>query len=237
MKRGRLVVFARQPLAGAVKTRLTPPFSPGDAAELYACMLDDVLEVSSAAAREHELEPILALHPGRAARELAQRAPSGFRVVAQRGRDLSQRMQWALGEAAAADSWPTLLRGSDSPMLGAERVAEVVRVLEEDDVAIVPDRDGGYSMVGLQHFVPGIFRHTMSTTTVAEDTRSRAAHMGLSSRVLAAGFDVDRADDLRLLAEARCGPDADLCPRTLAFLDERDLWGHLAPAAQGLGTR
>jgi rSAM/selenodomain-associated transferase 1 len=232
VSRGRLVVFARQPLAGAVKTRLTPPFSPGEAAEFYGCMLDDVLETSGAVAREYDLEPIVAVHPGRAALELVQRAPAGFRAVAQRGLDLSERMAWALGEAAAADAWPLVLRGSDSPMLAPDRVGEVMRTLRERDVAILPDRDGGYSMIGFRRFAPGVFEHPMSTGTVAEDTRSQVSKLGLSAHTLAPSFDVDHVEDLRLLAEARTGPAAGLCPRSLGFLDENDLWRHLGTTAR-----
>ena len=232
MSRGRLVVFAKQPLPGAVKTRLTPPFSASEAAELYACMLQDVLAVSAVAARELDLEAVLALHPGRAAMELAREAPAPFRVVAQCGMSLAERMEWAVGEAAAAAAGPVLLRGSDSPMLAPVQIGALHGALSDDAVVILPDRDGGYSLVGVAKPVRGLFEHAMSTRTVAEDTRSSAARLGLSTRLLEASFDVDTVQDLALLAEFR-QELGDLCPRTLGYLDERNLWRHLEPAAQG----
>jgi rSAM/selenodomain-associated transferase 1 len=231
---GLLVVFAKQPLVGAVKTRMTPPLSAAEAAELYGRMLDDVLEVSAAAAREVGLEPVLAVHPPRAVGVLARRAPSPFRAVAQRGLGLAERMTWAVGEAGAAGSWPVLLRGSDSPMLSPRVVADATAALREVDVAIVPDRDGGYSLIGLRRPAPGLFDHPMSTRTVADDTRVSAERLGLRTRLLDACFDLDTVRDLRWLAEARAGAAAALCSRTLAYLDERDLWQHLeSPAHDG----
>jgi rSAM/selenodomain-associated transferase 1 len=232
LSRGRLVVFAKQPLAGAVKTRLTPPLGASEAAELYACMLQDVLAVSAGAARELDLEAVLALHPGRVAMELAREAPAPFRVVAQCGMSLPERMEWAVGEAAAAAATPVLLRGSDSPMLAPVQIGAALDALSDHDVVIVPDRDGGYSLVGLARPVRGLFEHAMSTRTVAEDTRSSATGMGLSTRLLEASFDVDTVEDLALLAASRQAL-GDLCPRTLGYLDEHDLWRHLEPAAQG----
>jgi len=232
VSRGRLVVFAKQPLPGAVKTRLAPPFSIAEAAEFYACMLQDVLAVSASAARELNLEAVLALHPGRAAMELAREAPAPFRVVAQCGRSLAERMEWALGEAAAAGLGPVLLRGSDSPVLAPVQISAALDALSEDDVVILPDRDGGYSLVGVAKPVPGLFEHAMSTRTVAEDTRLNAARRGLSTRFLEASFDVDTVEDLVRLAEFR-QELGDLCPNTLTYLDERNLWRHLDAAAQG----
>jgi hypothetical protein len=64
----------------------------------------------------------------------------------------------------------------------------------------------------------------MSTASVLEDTLARARRLGLSHRLLPAGFDLDTAGDLALLAEARRTGAATLCPRTLAFLDAGGLW-------------
>jgi glycosyltransferase A (GT-A) superfamily protein (DUF2064 family) len=194
-------------------------------------MLQDVLAVSASAARELDLEAVLALHPGRAAMELAREAPTPFRVVAQCGMSLAERMEWALGEAAAAGVGPVLLRGSDSPMLAPLHVAAALDALSEDDVVILPDRDGGYSLVGVARPLRGLFEHAMSTRTVAEDTRASAARMGLSTRFLDASFDVDTVEDLVLLAESR-RELGDLCPNALTYLDDHQLWRHLDAVAQ-----
>lgn len=234
--RGRLVVFAKQPLPGAVKTRFSPPFSTAEAAGFYECMLADVLEVSATFARENRVEAVLAVHPARAMSEMAHAAPPPFRAVAQRGLSLAERMAWAVAESGAADAWPVLLRGSDSPALSSAALEAAHAALATADVVLAPDRDGGYSLIGVARPAPGLFEHAMSTTSVASDTAANARKLGLSCLTLEPSFDLDTVEDLRRLAEARSGPPRDLCPRTLAYLDDHDLWRHLEGAAHPIGS-
>ena len=221
---GALVVFAKEPRPGDVKTRLCPPFARDEAAAFYACMLDDVLEASAAAAAELGLAPFLYATPADACERLARRAPPGFRVRPQQGPDLGARMERAAADLAAEGFAPLLLRGSDSPVLASEQLLAAVGALADADVALSPDPDGGYSLVALRTALPGLFLHPMSTERVLEDTRARARASGLRSALLAPGFDVDVAADLALLARARREGRAAACPRTLAWLDARGSW-------------
>jgi hypothetical protein len=222
---GALLVFAKEPRPGAVKTRLCPPFTPEQAASLYASLLADVLEASAAAAGRLGLAPILCATPPEACEAMARSAPAAFRTLPQRGPDLAARMAAALEDAAALGHAPLLLRGSDSPLLGEESLAAALGALRRADLVLAPDRDGGYHLVGLRRPAPGLFDHAMSTASVLEDTPASAARLGLRSELLAPGFDVDRAADLALLAEARAAGRAGICPRTLAWLDRHRLWG------------
>jgi rSAM/selenodomain-associated transferase 1 len=228
---GWIVVFAKQPLPGSVKTRLVPPFTHEEAALLYDAMLADVLELTARAAAALGLEPVLAVDPPHARHDLASRAPASFRVIAQRGPDLGSRMAHAVDEAAAAGATPILLRGSDSPALGEETLAAALAALEDSDLVVCPDRDGGYNLIGLRRPAPGLFRHPMSTASVLTDTLANAASAGLSHAVLESGFDIDVASDLQWLEEVR--EDArPTCPRTLDFLDSRGLWRHARAATR-----
>jgi len=218
------VVFAKAPRPGEVKTRLTPPLTPETAAALYAALLADVLRTTAAIADSLGLDPWLAVHPPDACAEMSRRAPSGFRVLAQRGRTLSQRMEWVARETAAAGAARILLRGSDSPLLDRDRVAAALAALGEVDVSLCPDLDGGYSLVGLRGPAPGLFDHPMSTRSVLEDTLANAAAAGLSTRTLEASFDIDTIEDLGRLAAFREAPEAALCRLTFAYLDDHDLW-------------
>ena len=223
-RRGSLLIFAKAPRPGLVKTRLSPPFSPQQAADFYSCMLSDVLSTSARASQALGLEAILAVYPVDALQEMADRCPAGFRVVAQRGRDLSERMAWALAETAAASGLPVLLRGSDSPLL-SERVHErALLSLDTHDLVVSPARDGGYSLIGLRNSCLGLFDHAMSTDSVLDDTLANADAAGLKSEVLEVGSDVDTVADLAMLERVRNETDREQCPLTYEFLARCDAW-------------
>jgi rSAM/selenodomain-associated transferase 1 len=224
--RGVIIVFAKAPRPGQVKTRMSPPLTPEQAAGLYSQLLLDVLEVTGALAPRLELEPVLAVSPPEACAELADLAPTPFRVVAQRGASLSQRMAHAVAEAAAGGATRILLRGSDSPLLDESIVKRALVALERVDLAVCPDRDGGFNLIGLRKPAPGIFSHPMSTPSTLGDTLENAASLGLRVDVQEPSFDLDCAGDLDLLARARSAATARLCARTLAYLDDHDLWGY-----------
>ncbi|MCG8590948.1 MAG: TIGR04282 family arsenosugar biosynthesis glycosyltransferase [Proteobacteria bacterium] len=224
--RGVIVVFAKVPRPGFVKTRMCPALSPEQAALLYAHLLDDVLATTASAARSLGLDAVLTVHPADGCVELAPHAPADFRIVAQRGRSLGERMQHATLEAAAAGYTRVLLRGSDSPVLGRRQLAAAVDALDEHDLVVCPDRDGGYSLIGLREPTRGLFDHPMSTRSVLEDTLANARAAGLRTHSLATSFDLDTVEDLRRLAAARERGDADSCPRLLDYLDEQRLWPH-----------
>ena len=156
--------------------------------------------------------------------KLARLAPTGFRVVPQRGEGLAERMQRSVDEAAAAGASRILVRGSDNPVLDGEAVGRALGALLDADLVLCPDRDGGYGLVGLREPVPGLFDHPMSTGSVLDDTIANADALGLRSHVLEPSFDIDTVEDLRWLAEARNERIAGLCRRTLEYLDENDLW-------------
>jgi rSAM/selenodomain-associated transferase 1 len=214
-----LVVFAKRPEPGLVKTRLCPPLDPDEAASLYAEMLRDVLTASADFAAALALDAVLAVHPPAACAELARRCPPPFRVVPQRGADLGGRMAHAVAESAAAGFQRILLRGSDSPMLERGAIEEALGALDRCDLVLAPDRDGGYGLVGLTRPHPGLFEHPMSTAHVLDETLARATARGLRARTLAPGFDLDTGEDLRRLAALGATSAAALCPRTLHWLE------------------
>ncbi len=226
--RGALWIFAKQPAPGRVKTRMVPPLSPQQACDLYAEMLQDVLAASHRIAIETGLAAVLAVDPPCAAPALARSAPTEFRVVAQRGANLAERMAWAIREAAAGGSERILLRGSDSPILDLEQIEAALESLDDFDLVVSPDLGSGYNLIGVRKPTPGLFDHPMSTRTVLDDTLANASALGLRAAVQRASFDLDTASDLDRLAAARAGPCgalvSDLCPRTLSFLDAEALW-------------
>lgn len=226
---GALVVFAKAPRPGHVKTRLCPPWSQRRAAEFYAAMLFDVLVASGEYARRLDLDALVAVEPWKLRGGVTAMAPPCFRVVPQRGGDLSARMAWAVREVVAGGARRVLLRGSDTPTLDEAAVAGALSALDDCDLVLQPDRDGGYGLVGLRAPTPGLFDHPMSSDRALDDTLANARRAGLRTRVTAPGFDIDRPGDLADLARARAAGACAACPRTLAYLDAGALW----PGADG----
>ena len=213
-------MLAKRPRPGEVKTRMCPPLRPEQAAEFQDALLGDVLEASAAISERLGLAPYLFVTPPEACDEMARRAPAAFRTLAQRGADLGARMGHAAEDAHARGHAPLLLRGSDSPALGEVDLRGALAAIESGaDLALAPDQGGGYLLVALRRPEAGLFDHPMSTESVLEDTLRRAHQRGLRTELLAPGFDVDTADDLRLLARARTAVPPPPCPRALAWLD------------------
>ena len=158
----------------------------------------------------------MTVHPPDACPEMAQLVPRNFRVIAQQGSGLSERMSWAVEEAAATGATRILLRGSDSPTLDSAVVGEALAALDRFDLVVCPDRDGGYSLIGLREPAQGLFSHPMSTGSVLDDTLANAKRAGLGVHTLAPRFDLDSIGDLRWLAEARREAAPPPCPRTVA---------------------
>lgn len=220
-------VLAKAPRAGLVGTRMSPPLSSHQAAELHAHLLGDVLAATADFARSLGLEALVAVYPEDARPEIAVSCPPAFDVVEQRGRDLAERMAWAVNEAGASGATRILLRGGDSPLLDGQTVARALEELEECDLVVCPDLDGGCGLIGLKRPVPGLFDHPMNTSSALEDTLAAASALGLRTRLLVPLLGLETVADLAYLARARSREAEGLCPRTLAYLDENELW-HLA---------
>jgi rSAM/selenodomain-associated transferase 1 len=213
---GWLIVFAKAPRPGLVKTRLCPPLSLEESAAFYDAMLVDVLEASARFAAALGLTPVLAFHPPDGARELLDRAPPGYRLQVQRGADLGERMANAFAEAAAAGIDRILLRGSDSPALGQEIFATALDRLDRgDDVVLTPDQGGGYAVIGMRRPQSTLFEAPMSREDVLTRALDAARRDGLRVSTTTPGFDVDTMGDFRCFSALQNAQLLDLCPRTV----------------------
>jgi len=226
-----LCIMAKAPEPGRVKTRLCPPLSPADAAELYRCfLLDKIAQARQVAGAE----PVLAFAPAEAAAVFEALAP-GFALLVQRGADLTARLVAVCDELFRDGCDAAILIDSDTPTLPTERLERAVAVMKEGgcDLVLGPSEDGGYYLIGLRRLHPELFEGMRwSTPTVLEETERRARALGLSSTRLPAWYDVDTAADLvRLQADLAAGPDGG--PRhTRRFVLER-----LAGRTAGAGER
>jgi len=219
-----LIVFAKAPRPGLVKTRMSPPLSLDQAADLYEAMLADSLDASLRFAKALDLLPIVAYYPPDAGGEFMGRAPAGFRLQAQRGADLADRMANAFAEAAAAGAERILLRGTDSPALGLDAHQAAMDALDAgDDLVLTPDQAGGYTLIGMRTARSRVFELPMSTNAVMEQTLAAARSMGLQSSLTAASFDLDTVEDFHCFDTLSKADRSELCPRTVESISSSAL--------------
>jgi len=186
-----LVVMAKAPLPGRVKTRLCPPLAHAQAAALAEAALADTLEAVSwtPAARR-----VIALDgaPG-------EWLPPGFEVIAQRGSGLAQRLANATRDVGEA----LLFVGMDTPQITRALLIDAVQRLggPDFDAVIGPTTDGGYWTIGLREPDPSAFDDVpMSTAGTGAAQRARLKRLGLRSAELEELRDVDTYEDAEAVA-------------------------------------
>jgi rSAM/selenodomain-associated transferase 1 len=213
-----LIIFAKRPAAGKVKTRLTPPLLPEEAAELYRCMLGDTL---AKAARLDDLDRYLFYEEEAGAATYFSGIAGGMTFLPQQGSDLGERMAAAFRRLFAEGYGVVAIIGTDSPDLPPEFVREAYRMLESGsaDVVFGPSEDGGYYLLAMKQLHEGLFRDVpWSSDDVLHKSLEHAAAAGLRVTLLPVWHDVDTADDLRrpeLLDEGNGAP------QTREFLGSR----------------
>jgi rSAM/selenodomain-associated transferase 1 len=215
-----LIVVAKHPAPGHAKTRLTPPLSPLQAADLYECFLKDTIELARGL---ENVQPAIAYLPAGKTPYFAQLAPD-FDLLPQRGEDLGERLDHALTHYLERGYRRAVVMNSDSPTLPADHLTACFKVLTgETDVAIGPCADGGYYLLGTRQPIPRLTRGVrMSTPYVTADSLALAAEEGLRVHLLPGWYDVDDGRTLtRLMAELTNRPEA--APHTRRFLERHRL--------------
>lgn len=201
-----LVIFAKAPVPGQVKTRLCPPLTPDEAATLHGSFVLDTLERTKTATIRLQLpiDRYLACAPSSSLvffKIMEER--QGVKLIDQEGEDLGIRMHRAFETMFAKGYRRALIIGTDVPSLPFDYYKQAVDLLETHDVVLGPARDGGYYLIGLKKSSGGLFEHIpWSTDQVLAVTREKAKVLGLSTGWLPEWRDVDSIDDLQALIEA-----------------------------------
>jgi rSAM/selenodomain-associated transferase 1 len=214
-----LIVVAKEPVPGATKTRLCPPLSPEESAALYQCLLLDTLALM---ARLETADRTVAYTPLEAHGYFRGLAQNGFRLVAQEGVDLGERLANALGQHFELGYRRAVIMNSDGPTLPLTHLQEAFDGLGEADVTLGPGHDGGYYLIGMKELHQEVFEGiTWSTGQVIPETLAACRRLGLRVHLLPEWYDVDVGADLvRLRRDLEREPA--LAPHTWSFL--RD-WG------------
>ncbi|MES9543555.1 TIGR04282 family arsenosugar biosynthesis glycosyltransferase [Actinomadura sp. NPDC000600] len=191
-----VVVIAKEPVPGRVKTRLTPAYTPAEAAALAEASLRDTLAAVAAAPAARR---ILAL-----AGDPGPWLPDGFIVIAQRGGGLDERLAHAFDDAYAGR--PVVLIGMDTPQVTPALLDRARRGLGRRDAVFGPARDGGFWLLGLRRPSAALLRGVPMSrpdTGAVQLARLRAA--GLRIAALPELTDVDTPADAEAVAAAAPG--------------------------------
>src|SRR6476619_1304936 len=227
-----LAVMTKAPQAGRVKTRLVPPLTPEEAAELNKCFLrDTAAAISSACSRRPvgdegktaRSSPIAVYTPVGAESAYTDVLPADFSLLPQRGDKFGERLYFAVEDLFECGFDSLCLIDSDSPTVPAENFEQAVELLStsEDRVVLGPSDDGGYYLIGVKKPHQHLFEQIdWSTERVLNQTIQRATEIGLEVKLLPTGYDVDDGASLRrlcneILADAT---PADVAPYTRQFL-------------------
>jgi rSAM/selenodomain-associated transferase 1 len=240
-----LAVMTKAPQAGRVKTRLVPPLTPDEAAELNKCFLrDTVAAISSVCSRrpacppkprrrragdgsemqfEHAGAGIAVYTPVGAESAYTDILPADFSLLPQRGDEFGERLYFAVEDLYKCGFGSVCLIDSDSPTVPAENFAEAVELLSttEDRVVLGPSDDGGYYLIGVKKPHQHLFEQIdWSTERVLNQTIQRATEMGNEVKLLPPGYDVDNAASLRRLCNELLSEQGykSVAPNTRRFL-------------------
>ena len=212
-----LLVFAKQPVPGRVKTRLARNLGATAAAQLYEAFLRDTLQ-HCAEVRDVELR--LCYTPGTAGAWFAELEPEA-RCLPQAEGDLGVRLAQAFEQAFSDGARAAVALGSDTPQLDASFLEGALARVAPGRVVLGPSRDGGYTLIGLAAPAPALFeRIPWSTPAVLETTEQRARSLGLQVDRLEERYDIDEALDLECLRAQIEAREVD-CPATRAALRSR----------------
>ena len=223
--RPALIVFAKVPEAGRVKTRLGASIGPEAAATLYDAFLRDALDRYAHLGAEPGGPAVRLYLAGRP--EPADLVPDGVEVYGQAGDHLGDRMLRAFVQTFAAGYERAVVIGTDHPTLPLALVGLAFDALEDPMTAVLgPSDDGGYYLLGLNEVGADLFDMDYSHPDVFADTLERAMEMDLTPVVLPQHYDVDDGTGLRrLVDEWRAG--ADVGTRTARVLQTLSAAGRL----------
>jgi uncharacterized protein len=211
-----LVIMAKAPRPGVVKTRLTRTLSPQAVTDFYCCLLDDTLKLA------HSLGDVevAIMCPDSDVEQLTHFAGSAVNVIAQKGEGLAAGLISVFAHFTENQSRRTIAFNSDSPHLPPSVLEEAFQTLKAQDLVVGPTHDGGYYLVGTKASHPSLFAlDGMGTSSALDRLLARARALGLSVGFVDSFYDIDVAEDLtRLAEELRHSPNR--APRTAEWLKQ-----------------
>jgi rSAM/selenodomain-associated transferase 1 len=220
MRRDALILLAKAPIPGQVKTRLCPPFTKTGAAALYSCLLEDAAEEMARVARVHRY---LFYTPTGSARIFRRPPFSGFEHIPQSRGNLGKRMAVAFDTAFGRGCARAVLVGADCPALSASLVRAAFWELATRAGAVIgPSNDGGFYLIALAARAPSLFRGVnWGTGSVLSEVSQRCRAAGIPYSLLPSAQDIDTPEDVSSLTRWARTYTFPSCPRTRKWLISR----------------
>jgi rSAM/selenodomain-associated transferase 1 len=199
-----VAIVAKESRPGLSKTRLTPPLTPEEAAEINSCFLLDTAANLMEAGATVAIQGFVAYHPAGAAAFFRSLLPAAIRLLPPREAGLGPSLRHGCRDLLALGYGAACIINSDSPTLPAAYLSQASRALARpgDRVVLGPSADGGYYLVGVKQAHDRLFEDVAwSTEVVLHQTVQRAAEIGLEVELLPEWYDVDDAASLHRLCE------------------------------------
>jgi uncharacterized protein len=211
-----LVIMAKAPKPGMVKTRLAESLASAAVTALYRCLLEDTLALATSL----KSVEVAVMCPEADQEELAELTGDNVQVVAQKGEGLAAGLTSVFRHFTDAGRQRVVAFNSDSPHLPGSVLESAFEALNGNDMVVGPTEDGGYYLVGAKAAYPALFnRDGMGTRNALEALLARARELQLSVGFTDPFYDVDVEGDLtRLAAELQIAPAR--APRTAAWLKQ-----------------
>lgn len=196
-------IMCKTPIAGASKTRLSPPLRPEECAVLSGCFINDLSNTIHTLASDGDIVPYAVYTPAGSEEALQRLLPSTFSLVLQAEGDFGVRLLQGIRDLLGAGHSGAILINSDSPTLPKDvlrMAADAVR--RGDNVTLSPAHDGGYTLIGLSHPHTRLFEDIpWSTSEVYRLTLERAHEIGVPVENVPGWYDVDDASSFQMLED------------------------------------
>jgi rSAM/selenodomain-associated transferase 1 len=222
-----LVVMAKAPVPGTVKTRLVPPLTYEQAAELYRALLLDQLRHLRTI---DSVERYLAYAPADVEAMMRELGGADYRYLPQRGAELGERMKNVFDDLWQRGHKRIALVGSDLPALPTQIICQAFERIAGDERRVVlgPSQDGGYYLVGMNQATPEIFENMIwSHDQVLAQTTARLNVLGVSFAMLPIWYDFDSMEDLERLRISPEMEPGEVMAKTRSYLAELSRLGCL----------
>ena len=218
MTKRALVVYAKAPIPGTVKTRMCPPLTLEEATALHSSFVMDAVERTKKVMGQSKADRFLACDPDmKHPFFTALRSHHGIKLLQQRGKDLGERMGGTIRELFGRGYASVMITGCDIPTLPAEEISQAFSVLDTHDCVLGPCPDGGYYLIGLRCPCTTLFSDIpWGTSAVFNLTKEKAAALNLQLGLTTSWADIDTPNDLTTLIGEK--NTKDLSQRTARLL-------------------